>query len=279
MSSLKKKFIMALTGLLLFGFVIVHMLGNLQIFLGPEAINLYAYKLHSLPPIVIWGARLGLLAILIVHVLVAIRLTIENKKARPEKYDAEDTVQASYASRTMPMTGLIVFFFIVFHVLHYTSRVIPGMEYDEKLAPTTISIDGKSVETFDVYNMMITGFSSGWVSLFYIVAMALLCMHLAHGLSSLFQSLGLRNKIWRIRLDLVARIVAVLIFLGFASIPFAVITGNLNAKTCSSCCPSPMPTMQSCPADCSKPCCTLEMKQCPADCKKECCQGKESKNY
>lgn len=240
MSSLAKKYVMAITGLLLFGFVIVHMLGNLQVFLGPEAINLYAYKLHSLPPLVMWGARLSLLAILAVHVIVAVRLTIENKRARPAGYDAEDTVQASYASRTMPMTGLIVLCFIIFHVLHYTTRIIPGMEYNESIPTYTLALDGGVThEVFDVYAMMISGFSHGLVSFFYIAAMALLCMHLSHGLSSMFQSLGLRNKIWREKLGLIARIISVVIFIGFASIPFAVITGNLKpCDECSSCCPA-----------------------------------------
>ena len=229
MSSLQKKFLMAITGVLLFGFVIVHMLGNLQVFLGPDAINLYAYKLHSLPAFVMWGARLSLLLMVGVHILMAVKLTIENKKSRPREYDNEGTVQASYSSRTMPMTGLIVLSFIIFHILHYTSRVVPGMEYDDKIPSYSLEFeDGSVKQVFDVYAMIVEGFSNYFVSFFYILSMGLLCMHLSHGLSSMFQTLGLRNKVWRPRLNNVARATALFIFIGFAAIPISVFSGVLH---------------------------------------------------
>lgn len=211
---------MALTGLVLVGFVLVHMLGNLQVFLGPDTINAYGHKLQSLPPAVLWGFRVFLTVCVGVHVWMAVLLTRANRAARPEAYQAEDTVQASYASRTMPMTGAILLAFFVFHILHYTARVIfdySDMPYD---------LHGETVH--DIYSMMISGFSHWWVSLFYIVAMALLCVHLSHGVSSMFQSVGLRNEKWRYRLNAFATFYGWVIFLGFASIPVAVLTGVLK---------------------------------------------------
>ena len=213
---------MALTGLALAGFVLVHMTGNLQMFMGPEAINQYAHFLQTLPPAVLWGFRIGLLLAAGVHVWMAILLTLENRRARPEKYRKDDTVQASIGSRTMPFTGSILLVFIVFHIFHYTVRTV----YDYDALPSFILANGEPV--FDVYAMMISGFSHLWVSGFYIFSMALLCPHMAHGVSSMFQSLGLRNAFWRKILDKVALAYGWVIFLGFISIPVAVQGGFLK---------------------------------------------------
>ena len=227
MSSLIKKYLMALSGGVLVAFVLVHMLGNLQFFGGPEAINAYAYKLHSLPPVILWGFRLFLLLSIAIHVWVAILLTRENRAARPQRYKVKARVQASYASRTMPMTGLILLAFIIFHILHFTVRVVPE-NYNKTIASAKIMHNGNEIETFDVYSMMVTGFSNWGVSLFYLIAVGLLCIHLSHGVSSMFQSVGLRNQRWRVTLDRVALAYGWCIFLGFASIPIAVLIGVVN---------------------------------------------------
>lgn len=257
-SSLGKKFLMAVTGAALVGFVLVHMLGNLQIFLGPEAINAYAHKLQTLPPLIKWGFRVGLLVAVGIHVWVAVLLTIENRRARPQGYAAEQTIQASYASRTMPITGLIVLFFIIFHLLHYTVRVVPGHLYEEQISfpralvatngtevttlPAQTPLLGggnpvlapgstggmEPVMTMDVYNMMVAGFSTIWISIFYLLATGLLCAHVSHGVSSMFQSLGWRNRRWRGTLDKLALAYGWIVFLGFAAIPVAVLAGLIK---------------------------------------------------
>ena len=214
-SSLAKKFIMALSGLILVGFVLGHMLGNLQVFGPPEAINKYAYFLHQvLPWEVLWLVRLVLLAAVVLHIFTAILLVIENRKARPETYEHQNYMQASFAARTMKYSGLIVLAFIIFHLLHFTAQVI-----DPAFKNLRYDLGGK--DTHDAYGMIILGFSKLWVSAFYVFAMALLCWHLTHGFSSMFQSLGFRNELWRKRLNRVAIAFGLLIFAGFSIIPVA----------------------------------------------------------
>lgn len=247
LSSLTKKYLMAISGLVLVGFVLGHMLGNLQVypvFGGEEGFNAYAYKLHNLPYNILWVIRGFLLACLVVHVWVAVLLVLENRRARPENYRAQDYVQASYSSRTMRWTGPILLAFIIYHLLHFTVRVGPGAEYgDSELHPDVpLMKDGHKVVdyveptsgevvykmTHDAYGMVISGFSSWPVSIFYIISMALLCLHLSHGVSSMFQSLGLRNKEWRKRLDRFAISYGWVVFLGFISIPIAVLTKAIS---------------------------------------------------
>lgn len=240
---------MALSGVVLVGFVMGHMLGNLQIFLGAEVINAYAYKLHyQLPTAALWGIRLFLLACIAIHVWAAVSLTLDNRKARPENYADNKTVQATYSARTMRVSGVILLAFIFFHIAHYTARVVPGMEYNEAIAiasgdgmaesyPTKVPLvkkgepvvkEGEIIKTFNVNDMMIAGFKVWWVSAFYIVATGLLCMHLAHGVSSMFQTIGFRNADWRKRLDFIALGYGWIVFIGFAVIPLAAMTGLIK---------------------------------------------------
>src|ERR1043166_6107549 len=121
-SSLGKKYIMAFSGFVLFLFVVGHLLGNLQIFLGPEAITRYGHFLQSNPEL-IWPARLVLLLMVGLHIWSAIRLSAENKAARPRAYAVCQPVASSYASRTMLMSGIIIFVFIIYHLLHFTVQV------------------------------------------------------------------------------------------------------------------------------------------------------------
>ena len=239
-STIGRKVLMALTGFVLVLFVMGHMLGNLQIFLGADVINAYAYKLHHvMPAAALWGIRIFLLGCVAVHIWAAISLTLDNKKARPSSYDENKVVQATYASRTMRISGVILLAFIIFHIAHYTARVVPGMAYEEKIENSVTKVplvkegepvikNGEVVMTFNVNDMMIAGFNVWWVSAFYIIATFLLCMHLAHGVSSMFQTMGLRNKVWRKRLDLIALAYGWIVFIGFAVIPLAALTGVLE---------------------------------------------------
>lgn len=206
---------MALSGFVLAGFVLGHMAGNAQIFLPPEYINAYGHKLQSLPGVVLWGIRLFLLLCVVVHICVAVLLTIENRLARPDRYEKEATVEATISSRAMPYTGLILLFFIIFHLLHYTVRSI----YDYSNLP--YNLHGETVH--DIYAMMYLGFSHWWVSIFYIAVMGLLCLHLTHGVSSMFQTMGWRNEKWRAILDKASAAYGWVVFLGFVSIPAAVL--------------------------------------------------------
>lgn len=218
-SSLGKKYIMAVTGFFLFIFVIAHLVGNLQVFLGPEVINRYGHFLQTNLEL-IWPARVILMILLVLHIWAAVKLSLENRAARPVSYAVFHPKGSTYASRTMLMSGIIAFVFIVYHILHYTAQV----QY--------INLTGQNFLTFmdpekrhDIFKMMVVGFSNGWVSAFYIIGVGLLCLHLSHGASSMFQSIGWKNDIYRPFLDKAARVIALLIFLGYSSMPVAILCG------------------------------------------------------
>jgi succinate dehydrogenase / fumarate reductase cytochrome b subunit len=212
-SSLGKKYVMAITGLLLFLFVIVHMAGNLQVYLGREPMNAYAELLQSKPGL-LWTARAGLFAIAILHIISALQLAAENRAARPESYD-EGKPLATLASRTILVSGLIVFAFIIYHLLHFTLGVTN---------PDFVDLHD-AAGRHDVYAMVVEAFRNPYVSVFYIISMGLLCLHLSHGVSSLFQSLGIRRKATVASFNRFAQVSAILIFIGNCSIPIAILAG------------------------------------------------------
>lgn len=214
-SSIGKKIVVALTGIVLVGFLIGHASGNLLIFMGQEAINSYAEFLHHmLHGAGIWITRLGLLACFVLHIVATVQLTVENRMARDAAYEKPATVQASRSSRIMIWSGLTILAFVIFHLLHYTVRI----QSDIANLPL---VDGR----FDVYSMVIIGFSSWPVSLFYIIAISLLCSHLVHGIASIFQTLGLRTKKNAGLILNLGRVVALGIWAAFLIVPVAVLAG------------------------------------------------------
>ena len=208
--------------MLLFLFVVAHMLGNLQIFLGRDSINTYAHFLKSVPEI-LWAARIGLLTLAILHITTALQLARANSKARPVGYDGTKIYKASFASQAILFTGLIVLAFIIYHLLHFTVGVVQpeALSYQTKLR-------GEGEPVHDVYRMMIMGFSNPWISAIYLICMGLLCLHLSHGVSSMFQSLGWRKKAFYPAIDRFAKISAVVIFLGNAAIVVAILLGYVK---------------------------------------------------
>lgn len=217
-SSLGKKYVMAISGLLLFLFVIVHMLGNLQVYLGPEPMNAYAALLKSKPAL-LWTARAGLLVLAILHITSAVTLAAENRAARPETYDKGKPI-ASFASRTILVSGLIIFAFVIYHLMHFTFGVTN---------PEFMKLEDFNAQ-HDVYKMVVLGFSNPWVSAFYLISMGLLCLHLSHGLSSMFQSLGLRSKSNLRIVTMFARVSALIIFIGNCSIPISILAGVVKLQ-------------------------------------------------
>lgn len=217
-SSIGRKILMAATGLVLFGFVTGHLLGNLQIFLPPEKINAYGHTLESLGA-VLWLIRAFLLLCLAIHVWLAIQLTLENRAARPQAYGVDHVNRATLASRIMARTGFVVLAFIFFHIAHYTVRA----GHPEWGQHTFTLLNGEKVR--DIHTMMIQGFSNVWVSLFYIIAVGVLSYHLVHGIVSLVQTLGLKNEKWTVGLQRFARLYCWAYFLLNASIPLAVLGG------------------------------------------------------
>jgi succinate dehydrogenase cytochrome b subunit len=212
-SSLGKKYVMAITGLLLFLFVVAHMAGNLQVYLGREQMNAYAELLQSKQGL-LWTARAGLFVIAVLHVISALQLAAENRAARPESY-AEGKPIATVASRTILLSGLIVFAFIIYHLLHFTLGVTN---------PDFVDLHD-AAGRHDVYAMVVEAFRNPYVSVFYVISMGLLCLHLSHGVSSLFQSLGIRRKTTVASFNRFAQVSAILIFIGNCSIPLSILAG------------------------------------------------------
>jgi len=214
-----KKAIMAITGVILFGYVVAHLIGNLQIY-SPDRdqINRYAAFLHDPHNVIpLWIARLILLAAVVWHIVASVQLWNLNRAARPSRYMKKADVPTSYAARTMKWSGPIVSAFVIFHVMHLTvGSVLPLRETGATLAMP------------DVRYNVITGFQNYGISAFYIFAMILLCMHLYHGLWSMFQSLGWSHPRYTPRLKRGAAIVATLIAIGNISIPLAVMAGLLT---------------------------------------------------
>ncbi len=218
-SSLGKKYVMAATGLVLCLFVAGHLAGNLQVFLGREAINRYGHFLQSNVEL-LWPVRIFLLLCVGLHIWTAARLSIENRASRPLAYARLRPAGSSYASRTMLMSGVIVLAFIIYHLLHYTVQAkfvnLTGQDFVD-------FVDHE--KRHDVFKMMVVGFSNGWVSGFYLLGVGLLSLHLSHGASSMLQSLGMKNQAFGPLLDKLARVAALILFLGYASIPIAILLG------------------------------------------------------
>jgi succinate dehydrogenase / fumarate reductase cytochrome b subunit len=213
-ASTGKKFLMAISGLALFGFILAHLIGNLQVYLGPEDLNRYSAFLHSTGEL-LWVARGGLLAMVILHIWTATALTLENRAARPTGYAAKDYIEASYASRTMHWSGILVAAYIIYHLMHFTFRSVHP-EFGH-----FIDAQGRP----DVYRMVVSSFQQPSIALTYILANFLLGMHLSHGVYSAFQSLGLLTDEWRSKIRLLSCAVGYGIFLGYASIPLGVMLG------------------------------------------------------
>jgi len=207
-----KKAIMAVTGVILFGFVVAHLLGNLQIYLPPEKINHYSEALRAVPAL-LWGARITLFVSVCLHIWASFELWLLQRAARPIGYVKKVNAHSTYASRTMIWSGPIVLAFVIFHLLHFTFGVVhPGGLFDKH----------------NVYNNVVTGFQYWPVSLFYIIAMILLCYHLYHGLWSMFQSLGFSHPVYTPWIQRLAKIVAILIAVGNISIPVSVLAGFIK---------------------------------------------------
>jgi succinate dehydrogenase / fumarate reductase, cytochrome b subunit len=213
--SIGRKAVMAVTGMLMVLFVVMHLLGNLSIFAGPNGINTYAEKLHALGPVV-WILRLVMAAAVVLHVILSIQITLENSAAKPQKYAVAKSLRATFASKSMIWTGLIVGAFIGYHLLHFTFRVTPGLALGED-----------AVGRFDVFTMVVSAFSSAAIALVYVVSMVALFLHLSHGIQSTFQTLGLSNGKLLPAYDRWGKVASACFLIGYGAIPVLVIVGLL----------------------------------------------------
>lgn len=206
-STLGKKILMAVTGIILFGFVVGHMIGNLQLYLGAETLNHYAELLQSNKPF-LWTFRLVLLFCVSVHILAAVQLWLRNRRSRPVKYRVFNPPEIDYAARTMVWSGPIILAFILYH-----------------LGDFTIGCTHRDFVRGDVYHNVVSSFQVWWVAGFYIVANLMLAIHLYHGLWSLFQTFGWDHPRFGVVRRWIAIAFALMIGAGNISMPLAVLTG------------------------------------------------------
>jgi succinate dehydrogenase / fumarate reductase, cytochrome b subunit len=216
-SSIGKKFVVATTGVILILYVLGHLLGNLQIYLGPDRINTYAKFLHDLGPI-LWAIRVFLLAAFVTHIIATIDLALQNRRAKPQKYAVAGYQRSSIASRTMIISGLIVLCFVIYHLLQFT-LLWTDPEF-RKLHD--------SLGRHDVYRMLVLGFRHPLVSLFYVLGLFLLANHLSHGFASIIQTLGINNRKMAGFVSNGGQILAWLVFAGYVSIPAAILLGIVS---------------------------------------------------
>lgn len=219
-SSIGRKLVMATTGLCLVGFVIVHLLGNSSIFLGADGINAYAEHLHALGPLV-WIFRIILLGLFGLHILFGIQLTLENRAARPIDYNQKKNIRTSFGAETMIYTGLALLAFVVYHLLHFTMHVT-----NPEISASVLPLD--AVGRSDVFTMMVLSFQKFFISAVYVGAMVTLLLHLSHGIQSLFQTLGVLNGNTLPVMEKIARAAAIVILVGFVSIPVSILLGLIN---------------------------------------------------
>jgi len=217
-SSIGAKWLMAVTGGLFFLWLILHVAGNLQIFRGPEVVNSYAAFLSN-EPLLLWGQRIGLFVVVVLHICAGLRLWYLNRNARAERYAAGYRYRrATWITRTMAFTGLLLLAFILFHLAHFTF----GWVYPAEFKPMNAS------GIADVYAMMFGSFQRGGIVAIYVVGMALLALHLSHGIWSAFQTMGLNGKRWTPFALQGSRAAALILAAAFASIPIAVLIGMVR---------------------------------------------------
>jgi succinate dehydrogenase / fumarate reductase cytochrome b subunit len=209
-SSIGRKVVMAASGAVLFGFVVGHMLGNLQVYLGPAAFNGYAEKLRRIPAL-LWAVRAGLLVAVVLHIWSAWSVTRMSRAARPVGYRERETRESTYASRTMRWGGVILLLFIVYHLMHLTfGNAHPDFVHG------------------DVFHNFVVGFQSVAVSGVYIAAMLALGLHLYHGVWSMMQTVGLSHPRYDHLRHALATLVAVAVVVGNVSFPLAVLSGLIH---------------------------------------------------
>jgi succinate dehydrogenase / fumarate reductase, cytochrome b subunit len=212
-TTIGKKALLAVSGVILFGFVIQHMLGNLQVFLGPDVYNHYAESVKSNPALV-WSVRSLLLLALITHVVLVVQLYARSLAARPVAYRVKKNIATSYAGATMKYSGPALLLYILFHLAHFTA---PGL-----------SLGGHEFSPVDVYGNFVASFQLPWVTLLYVTANLLLGLHLYHGGFSLLQSLGLNHPRYNKRARLGARAFALLVTAGNVAMPLSVLFGLVH---------------------------------------------------
>ena len=217
-STVGRKILVAISGQLMVLFVIAHLLGNSSIFI-PGGINAYAEHVHALPPLV-WSIRFVMLVASMVHICFGVQITLENKASNPSRYAVNRQLKATFSSRNMIWTGVLLGIFIIYHLLHFTARVMPDV------ASRLSSLSSGTV--FDVYSMVVGSFQHGAIAALYIAAMVFLFLHLNHGIQAFFQTMGWNNDRTLPVISRTGKVLAVIFLVGFCSIPIFILARILT---------------------------------------------------
>ncbi len=220
-STVMMKYIVALSGLAVVAFLIVHLLGNLLLYSGPAAFNKYAQTLRDLGSL-LWVARGGLLVAFIAHIVLTIRLKNINVSARPQNYNTKAHLASTMASRSMFWTGLTILCFVLFHLLHFTW----GKVQPDAFTGTWILLDGRAVH--DAYKMTVAGFNVSWISLSYVIAVTVVFLHLQHAIQSAMQTLGFNHPRYTPLILRLSGVLSTVLWLGFVSLPISVLAGFIH---------------------------------------------------
>jgi len=207
---------MALSGAMILLFLLGHALGNLLIFSGQNSLNTYAHWLQNSP--LLWPFRMGMLLLFTLHIFMALRLYLQNRFARPLTYSVNNDIQLSFSSRTMIVSGLIIFLFLIFHIAQLTLGWVSS---------TSLEIDS-TLQMVDVYSNVVVGFQQPAIAIFYIISLLVIGLHLHHSIKSLFQTLGFHHHNFHQFIDFLAPVLILVLTLAFMSIPLAVLSGHLT---------------------------------------------------
>jgi succinate dehydrogenase / fumarate reductase cytochrome b subunit len=213
-----RKILVAISGQIMVIFVITHLLGNSSIFI-PGGINAYAEHLHAFPPL-LWGVRLVMVTMALTHIIFGIKVTLENRRANPISYAVNKKLKATFASKNMIWTGILLLVFIIYHLLHFTIRIMPDVA-------SRLSSLAEGV-TFDVYSMVVGSFHHGVIAGIYVASMIVLFLHMHHGIQAFFQTMGWNNDRTLPLISRVGRVIAIIFLVGYSSIPIFILARILT---------------------------------------------------
>ena len=215
-TSIGRKLLMAVTGVLLLGFLVAHMLGNMSVFQGADSLNAYAAWLQGHP--FLWLMRGALAAVFFIHVWVAVVLSLENRAARTAGYAHGQRFQVSTTSRYMLVTGVFVIVFVIGHLLHFTFGSVGSEFYG--------GVD--ALGRHDVYSMVVRSFQNPWFSGCYVLAIVMVGFHLSHAIKSLFQTFGIHHDSYNTAIRVFGRVLVGVFVLGNCSIPILILAGVIG---------------------------------------------------
>ncbi len=214
-STVGRKILMAVTGLMLVCFISVHLLGNLSVFAGVDGINAYAKHLHSLGPLV-WIFRLAMLCLFAVHITFGIQLYLENRAANPDSYAIQKTLATTFSAKTMVFTGLTILTFLIYHLFHFTMQVT-----NPEISAGNLPLD--TAMRSDVFSMVVLSFQKFFIAMIYIIAMIALFLHLSHGVSSWVQTFGWSTGPSKDKVTYIGKLLAIVYGLAYIAIPLFIL--------------------------------------------------------